>query len=317
MSLSTGDIFEGVYQLEERVSSGEYGQPSRWLADDITSYRRSEVLIDTIPADYVAELHWKSDIPGIKAAGQSEDSHCRYIVWQKEQAPPSMVKCELTDLNSTARKHLADLIDAIPVAANEALLASTFPECWQSDAHGVMIFYQKTVAAELAQLLTHQVKEDWKQTLFATPRIESQNAVHADPARPSALFWPVILSIIGLVLAAGVYSLRSQPGANTVDSQSTNRLKVFTDAFERGIVYVDKAAYQEAVQSFETAVREAPASEVIDARLDSLARIYTAYAQAECARYQSTGSTQLYFIPNQYYHYAAILSRRPTIDTCD
>ena len=87
MSLNTGDIFEGTYQLEERIVVGGNGAFSRWRADDITSYRRSEVVIDIYPTDEVADLHGKANLPGVRAAGYSSECHGRYVVWEKEQVP--------------------------------------------------------------------------------------------------------------------------------------------------------------------------------------------------------------------------------------
>ncbi len=317
MSLNTGDIFEGIYQLEEKVFVGARGQSSRWLADDITAYRRSEVVIDTIPADYVADLHWKADRLGMKEAGQSADCKCRYIVWEKDKAPPPIEKFEVPKLNDKTRTHLAGLIDALPVAPYETLLAHEMPEYWHYGGDGIMIFYRKATAQVPPEQLEREVKDQWKRALLATdlPDPVPVEAAQYESTRLSSPFWPIVLSAIGILLAVGVYSLRSQPNTN-LESTPASRLMAFTDAFERGIAYEQKAAYPEAIQSFETAVREAPASEMIDARLDSLARAYTAYAQAECARYQSTGSKQLYFIPDQYYHYATILSRSQTMTTC-
>ncbi len=317
MSLNTGDIFEGIYQLEEKVFVGEHGQSSRWLADEITAYRRSEVVIDTIPADYVSDLHWKADRLGMKQAGQSADCKCRYIVWEKDKAPPPIEKYEVPYLNDRTRTHLAAIIDALPVAPHETLLAHEMPEYWHYGADGILIFYRKATAKVPVDQLVREVKDHWKRALLVTATPDA-GAVDADEkkfSKPSPLYWPIFLSVIGVVLAVGVYSLRSKPNSKP-ESTSAIRLMAFTDAFESGVAYERKSAYQEAVRSFETAVHEAPASEMIDARLDSLARAYISYAQSECTRYQSTGSKQLYFIPNQYYHYAAILSRTHTIETC-
>lgn len=317
MSLNTGDILEGIYQLEEKVLVGGPGQSSRWLADDITAYHRSEVVIDTIPADYVTDLHWQADRLSVKLIGQSSDCKCRYIVWEKNQAPPPIEKYDLPYLNDRTRTQLAAIIDALPVAAHETLLPQDMPEYWHYGTDKILVFYRKATAQVPAAQLVREVKDHWKRDLMAPKSADpvlGEILKKATP-KPSSYFWPLALSAIGVLLAVGVYSLRSQPHTN-LESTSASRLMAFTDAFERGIAYEQKAAYPEAIRSFETAVREAPASEMIDARLDSLAQAYTAYAQAECARYQSTGSKQLYFIPDQYYHYATILSRSQTLTTC-
>jgi hypothetical protein len=315
MSLNTGDIFEGIYQLEEKVLVGGSGQSSRWLADDITAYHRSEVFIDTIPADYVTDLHWQADRLSVKRIGQSAEGKCRYIVWEKDQAPPPIEKYNLPYLNDRTRKHLAGIIEALPVASHETLLAQEMPEYWHYGTDKILVFFRKATAQVPAAQLVREVKDLWKRDLMAPKPADSVpgESFKKETPKPSSYFWPIALSAIGVLLAVGVYSLRSQPN---LESTSASRLMAFTDALERGIAYEQKAAYPDAIQSFETAVREAPASEMIDARLDSLARAYTAYAQAECARYQSTGSKQLYFIPDQYYHYASILSRSQTLTTC-
>jgi hypothetical protein len=315
MSLSTGDIFEGIYQLEEEVFAGKHGQASRWLADDITAYHKSEVLIDTIPADDAAGLHWKADRLDIKI-GQSTHCRCRYIVWPKDKTPPVPEKYETLSLNDRIKTRLAGLIDAISLDEHEVLSAGVLPEYWHYGTDGIIIFYQKETARVGTDQSVQEVKEHWKQALLSpkSPDPISED-LKQDSSKPSSMYWPISLSIIGVLLAVGVYSLRSKQNS-ALESTSATRFMAFTDAFERGMAFEKKAAYLEAVDSFEKAVREAPASETIDARLDSLARAYTSYAQDECARYQSTGSTQLYFIPNQYYHYAAILARNPTTKTC-
>ncbi len=317
MLLNTGDIFEGIYQLEEKVFVGGPGQSSRWLADDITAYHRSEVVIDTIPTDYVTDLHWQADRLSMKLIGQSADCKCRYIVWEKDKAPPPIEKYEIPHLNDRTRTHLAAIIDALPVAAHETLLAQEMPEYWHYGTDKILVFYRKATAQVPAAQLVREVKEHWKRDLVAPKSADPVlgGRLEKESPKPSSFYWPIVLSAIGGLLAVGVYSLRSQSNTK-LESTSATRLMAFTDAFERGIAYEQKAAYPEAIQSFETAVREAPASEMIDARLDSLARAYMAYAQAECARYQSAGSKQLYFIPDQYYHYATILSRSQTMTTC-
>ncbi|MPR36373.1 hypothetical protein [Salmonirosea aquatica] len=317
MSLNTGDIIEGIYQLEEKVFVGEQGQCSRWLADDITSYRRSEVLIDTIPADYVADLHWKADKLNVRLAGQSADCDCRYIVWDQNPTPTPIVRYEPSHLSNPIRKRLASLIDSLPVGVHETLVAQDFPEYWHDGTNGILIFYRKVVATLPSSQTVREIKEHWKQALFARSMAEPIPEIPPEKAMPSPSNWPIFLSVIGVLLALSVYSLRSQMGPDPVASQSASQLTAFRRAFEQGIVYEKKGAYPEAVESFETAVREAPASETIDARLDSLAQAYATYAQAECTRYHGAGSEQLYFIPNQYYHYAAILSRNHTIHTCE
>lgn len=319
MSLNTGDIFEGAYQLEERVSGGGNGQFVRWLADDITSYRRSEVVIDIYPADHVADLHAKANLPGVRMAGHSTDCPCRYVVWEKNQVPPVLPTYGLPSLNDMTRVSVAGLIDALPVSAHETLPAQSIPEYWHYGSDVFLIFYRKVPAADFSDSSAIAMKEQWKQALVDTKLSESIHKVSPEPpppAGPSSRYWPVVLSLIGVLLAVGVYALRTLPQPDTEQARTNSRLIAFNQAIERGMAYEKKAAYPEAVQSFETALREAPVSEAIDARLDSLAGAYTTYAQAECTRYHTTGSPQLYFIPNQYYHYAAILTRSQTIETC-
>lgn len=312
MLLSTGDIFEGTYQVEERVSVGGNGPFVRWLADDITSYRRSEVVIDIYPANEVADLHGKSNLPGMRAAGYSVEWQCRYVVWQKEQVPASLPANGLPPLTDATRATVAGLIDTLSVVPHETLLAQPLPEYWHYGADTLLIFYCKVPTTDSPDSMADAVKEQWKQAIFGAVPGKSFRS-DSLTSRPSR-YWPMVLSLIGVLLAAGVYALRTQPDPE--QARSASRLMAFNQAFERGMMYEKKAAYPEAVQSFENALREAPVSEAIDARLDSLARAYTAYAHAECTRYRTSGSPQLYFIPDQYYQYAAILSRSHTIKTC-
>lgn len=314
MSLNTGDIFEGTYQLEERVSVGGNGSFVRWLADDITSYRRSEVVIDIHPVDEMGDVYVKADRPGVRMAGYSSDFPGQYVVWDKALVPPVLPTYGLPSLNEPIRTRLGELIESIPVATHEILLSQPSPEYWHYGSDVFLIFYRKVPATPSPDSSAQAVKEHWKQALSRT-QLSKPLDIDAPTPRTSR-YWPVVLSLIGVLLAVGVYALRTQPQPDPEQARAASRLFAFRQAFERGMVYEKKAAYPEAVQSFETALREAPISEEIDARLDSLARAYTAYAQAECARYRSTGSLQLYFIPNQYYHYAAILTRSYTIETC-
>ena len=318
MLLNTGDIFESTYQLEEKVVIGGSGLFSRWRADDITSYRRSEVVIDIYPADEVPDLHAKATTSGIRASGHSPECQGRYVVWDKDQVPSSLPAYGLPPLNSVTQASIALLIDALPVAVQETLPARSLPEYWHYGPDICVIFYRKVPATDSPDSSAYAIKEQWKRVLFAVEAIEplSENppSIQAQPTFTS--FWPVLLSGIGVLLAVGVYALRTQPQPDPEQTRTNSRLIAFNQAFERGMAYEKKAAHPEAVQSFKTALREAPVSEAIDARLDSLARAYTAYAQAECTRYQSAASPHLYFIPNQYYQYAAILSRSHTIATC-
>lgn len=318
MSLNTGDIFEGTYQLEERLFIGGNGLFSRWRADDITSYRRSEVVIDIYPADEVSDLHVKANSLGIRTAGHSLECQGRYVVWEKDRVPPSLPAYGLPPLSNVTRASLAALIDALPVAEEETLLAQFLPEYWHYESDVFLIFYRKVPATDMSDLLASIVKELWKRVLFGGEVIEplSKKPPITSSQPTFTSFWPVVLSLIGVLLAVGVYALRTQPQPDPEQARTNSRLIIFNQALERGMAYEKKAAYPEAVQSFEMALREAPVSEAIDARLDSLVRAYTAYAQAECARYHTAKSPQLYFIPNQYYQYAAILSRSHTIEIC-
>lgn len=318
MSLNTGDIFEGTYQLEKRVAVDRNGQFVRWLADDITSYRRNEVVIDIGPADAVANLHAKANWPGVRIAGHSSECPCRYVVWERSQVPPVLPAFGLPALSDVTRMNVEGLIDAVPVAAHETLPAQSLPEYWHYGPDLCVIFYSKVPATDSPDSSAYAMKEQWKRVLYnvetTLPLAENSQITRSKPTFTS--FWPMVLSLIGVLLAVGVYALRTLPQPDPEQARTISRLIAFNQALERGMAYEKKAAYPEAVQSFETALREAPVSEAIDARLDSLARAYTAYAQAECARYQSTQSPQLYFIPNQYYQYAAILSRSHTLEIC-
>ena len=104
MSLRVGDIFEGVYQLEEGVQVVGEGRATRWRADDITAYRRAEVLIDTFPRDYDPQLCWYGKIEGLRKIGQSAEANCRYFVWELEKAQ-RLLPAETTGFNEREGKN--------------------------------------------------------------------------------------------------------------------------------------------------------------------------------------------------------------------
>ena len=315
MSLSAGDIFEGAYQLEERLEKQGDDQVTRWRADDVTAYRKSEVVIDLLPYAYDASLHWQGKVPGLKKIGQSVEANCRYLVWEPGKVP-AIARLDWQELSEQERKVLGQMLDALPVAAHETILPEDLPELWRAGTDGHLLFYRKHDLSELRQTASFQQKQDvrelWKKglsapaTAFAQPP-EAPAEVPPPPPVATSTKWSVLTVGIGLVLAFFIYQrLPSKPSPG---------LTRFNSTLEKGMAEANKGAYESAVAHFEAAAAAPPAEE-IDARLDSLAKNYHALARRECDRYQAAESTNLYFIADQYFHYAAILSRQPSHEKC-
>lgn len=312
MSLSVGDIFEGVYQLEERVQEGDEGRTTRWRADDITAYRRAEVLIDTLLRAYDPQLYWYGKIEGLRKIGQSKEVDCRYFVWELDKAQ-SLIPLNATELNEGEKKKLDELIDALPIAAHETILVDDLPEVWRTETGEILVFHRKC-EGEIATFKQKQkVREQWKKNLQQAPGdltdpmpITTEDHV-IEPAPSTSTKWSLLTIGIGVILVLVVYqAIPPKPSASLIS---------FQRSLDRGIAEAKKGSYEAALEYFETAAA-APEDDETDARLDSLAIRYRERARRECARYQAAGSENLYFIPNQYYHYAAVLSRQPIPEIC-
>ena len=312
MSLSVGDIFEGVYQLEEQIQVGDAAQFTRWRADDITAYRRAEVLIDTHPHDYDPQLYWYGKIQGLRKIGQSTESSCRYFVWELANAQ-SLLLVDTAKINEKERQKIDELIDALPVAAHETILANDRAEVWRTGSNEWVVFYHKYEGEITTFKHKQKVREQWKKNLYYPPEdltdplpiTTVETVPESVPATSTK--WSLLTIGLGIILVLVVYqAIPPKPSAS---------LASFQRSLDRGIAEERKGAYASALEHFEAAAA-APEDSETDARLDSLAIRYRERAQRECTRYKAAGSANLYFIPNQYYHYAAVLSRQSTPEIC-
>ncbi len=312
MSLSVGDIFEGVYQLEERVREGDGAHSTRWRADDVTAYRRVEVLIDTLPRDYDPQLYWYGKVEGLRKIGQSaENSYC-YVVWELDRAQ-SLLPVKAAKLNEREKQRLDEQIDALPVAAHETISPDDLPEVWWTETGEFLIFYHKYEGEITTFKQKQKVRERWKRNLHQSPEdltdplpAPTQETDEA-PVNPTSTKWSLLTIGLGIILILVVYqAIPPKPSAS---------LTSFQISLDRGIAEAKKGSYESALEHFEAAAA-APEDDETDARLDSLAGRYRERARRECDRYRAAGSTNLYFIPNQYFKYAAVLSRRSTPEIC-
>ncbi|WP_373512429.1 hypothetical protein [Persicitalea sp.] len=318
MSLSVGDIFEGVYQLEERLLRDDNARNDRWRADDITAYRRAEVLIDTFDYPYDPQLYWYGKTEGLRKIGQSAEVDCRYFVWELNNSE-FLTPIDTTNFQETDRQRIAELIDALPVAAHESILAEELPEFWRTESGELIVFYRKHEGIALTFQQKQEVKESWKKKFPAVhqmptdedltdPLTTPQDVTPVKTANASSTHWSLLALSVGIVSLLMVYQALPPKTSPVVTS--------FQHSLDQGIAEEKKGSYDSAIKHFQAAA-DAPEDNVTDARLDSLSRSYQALARQECARYRSAGSSELYFIPNQYFQYAAILARRDTPEICE
>jgi len=312
MSLSVGDIFEGVYQLEERLQEGHEGRSTRWRADDVTAYRRAEVLIDTLPYAHDPQLNWYGKVDGLRKIGQSVEADCRYFVWELDKAQ-SLIPAKAAELNEREKQRLDELIDALPVAAHETISANDQPEVWRTDDGEMLVLYRKYEGEIITFKQKQKVLEQWKGNLYqSAPGITEPLPIGKvestpDSAPSTSTKWSLLTIGIGIILALVVYQ--------AIPSKPSTSLTSFQRSFDSGIAEAKKGSYEAALEHFRAAT-SSPEDDETDARLDSLATRYREQARRECSRYKAAGSANLYFIPNQYYHYAAVLSRQPTPEIC-
>ncbi|WP_159477880.1 hypothetical protein [Dyadobacter sp. 3J3] len=93
-------------------------------------------------------------------------------------------------------------------------------------------------------------------------------------------------------------------GGNRKYLSSANRVKL-DKILEKGILAVENERYESAEELFIKAASLGKG----DARLDSLAKVYTNIAKDKCTLFQR--DSQLKYIPNYYYKYAAALTNKP------
>ncbi len=312
MSLVAGDIFEGMYQLEESVDMDDKWPITRWRADNISAYRRAEVLIDILSDKYDPQLHWCGNIEGLCKVGQSTVANCRYFVWDLNRAQ-LLVPVEVTALNAAEQHKYNELIDVIPIAAHENIKASEPPEVWRANSGEFLIMYRKHEDDSHSFQHNQQVRELWKKRDsdsaedVTDPLPEPAVTPPANPAGSNGTPWLLLIIGLGILSVIGLYqTIPPKPSAGFIS---------FQRSLESGIAEEKKGAYESALEHFKAAAA-APQDIEMDARLDSLATLYRMRARQECAKFKDSGSADLYFIPNQYFNYAAVLSRNPNPEIC-
>ncbi|GHB81105.1 hypothetical protein [Persicitalea jodogahamensis] len=312
MSLVVGDIFEGVYQLEERVSQQDDGLTSRWWADDITAYRRAEVRIDIYPNKYDTQLHWFGDIDGLIKIGQSPQCNCLYFVWKPNDAQ-SLNPVKVTMLSQEERGRFNDLIDALPIAAHETIYEAEHPQIWRSTSGALLIFFRKHENDLTTPYQTQNIRELWKNQKPFPQEDPTDQLPHSSPDLPSEVAnskgtkWFMLVIGLGILSVLGLYQ--------TIPPKPSSGLISFQRSLANGIAQERKGAYDSALEHFKAAA-SVPEDLQADAQLDSLATIYLMRARNDCAKFKDAGSPDLYFIPNQYFNYAAVLSRQPSPEIC-
>lgn len=322
MELSAGDFFEGTYQLREALTVQEHR--ARWIAYDYSGSEKMPVVIEMLSYPYDEKLTWAGRVEGLKKVGQSRGIPCRYFVWEEGKAA-GVSPVALDDIKQNEKEAFIRIIDGLPVSSNESILSLESPEYWRTDRGEGFIFYRKQPTQQVDPKDNKRIFEFWKQVL--TPaRLPVEVAVKAPVLPPAGK--PVSsrimtrvnavkasLIVIGVTLAIIAYYLK--PPLEGMDSSPGNAtLATFNKAMEEGIVHAQKGNYEQAVEYF-TAAANTPESDVSNARMDSLSKVYEAMALAECERYKATQNPELYFIPNQYFHYACLLDGTTPQKKCD
>ncbi|GLU55328.1 hypothetical protein [Dyadobacter frigoris] len=123
----------------------------------------------------------------------------------------------------------------------------------------------------------------------------------------------ILLISLSLILLASfvVKKVIDRPNTGSVESKDTdghfltsaNRAKL-NEILKKGILAVENERYETAEELFIKASTLGKG----DPRLDSLSRIYTNIGNDKCALFRS--DTELKYIPNYYYKYAAALTNK-------
>lgn len=319
MSLQEGDFFEGVYQLKKEVGNGAVNEGLRWAADDFGGSQRSQVIIDILPIGYDAKLHWETEINGLLKAGQSVGNDSRYFVWEKGEEK-TLFKLSAGEASEQEKEKFVKIIAELDIAPDEAIISTDIPEFWHTEDQQVLLFYRKQVSQHANPRQNAEVLHFWKKIIspdYISPPKPTPPPSLASPEilkNPQEIKtflatagWRGTLIVIGLLLATAAYLLKPDTD-KTGDSAYLNS---FNQALNKGIAYEKRGEYEQAVEAFKS-VTQLPASDVAQQRLDSLGYAYESYAFMECQKYKSTDSTNLFFIPDQYFHYASILTATPT-----
>ncbi|GAB2780756.1 hypothetical protein GCM10027275_25400 [Rhabdobacter roseus] len=321
MSLQVGDFFEGSYQLQEELVPGR-----RWLSLDWTLDQPAPVVIELIPAHYDENLHWHpAQVPGLRRLGQSRALGARYLVWEADQSRES-TPLLLEQLTPDEKRAIFQLIDTLPVAAGEAILSVNTPEYWRLGPDRLLLFYRKQLSVRANAAENEEIKRFWKETLPGdkpvalpeVPQVEdapevqsaettaTTTAAETSPASPK--YYAYFVLAIGTLLAIAVwYTKESQGAPDPIHVPVSPSLAAFDQALNRGIAEEKRGEFQRAMEYFRMVARM-PYSPEIRVKVDSLAQVYEARAQADCERFRESNSPNLYHIPDQYYQYAALLA---------
>ena len=217
------------------------------------------------------------------------------------------------------------MIDSLDLGPDEMVLPNDTPEYWRSDSQEVLFFYRKQVSPFTNQKQNAEVIHFWKKILaphYIPPRPEPAAPVREQkvattaplPVPTNVLVWRLGLIAIGAILAVSVYFINTAYPSD--GSSEMFNLTTFNRAIELGISHERKGNYDQAMQAFEKAA-SLPESDLTQERLDSLGYAYEAFAITECDKYKSLDSKNLYFIADQYFHYASILTGKTPSRKCE
>lgn len=312
MTLTAGDFFAGTYQLREPLPGSESKDSAvvRWRADDYSANRQEEVVLDVMSQDYDEALNWLIEVPGLRKVGQTASPAARFFAWEPGKVQP-LSQFDYHQASAAERQDLAELIEQLHVAAHETIDANDMPEFWRTRQNDWVVFYRKHHGQATSHKEKQAIRKLWIENLsrpaITIEPIQVAEELEDIPKPKENPRWPLLLIGASIILFGLLYMLSPV-------SSSSSRV-AFDRAIERGVIHAKKGEYEVAVEAFKVAA-SAPQSDELDLRLDSLARGYEALARRECERYQSTESTNLYFIPNQYFQYTAILNRWPEPEVC-
>jgi hypothetical protein len=320
MILQVGDFFEGVYQLSKKMPAEAGIHTARWLADDFSGNQKKQVIIDIYANTYDPKLDWKGNVGGLLKIGQSVSNDLRYFVWSKGQAKALSV-LTIGELTDEEREAFIRMIENLSLAPDEMVLPNDTPEYWRSDSGELLLFYRKQVSPYANPKQNAEITHFWKKILapyYVPPRPEpvvvADQKAAALPSPANPLAWRLGLVAIGAVLAISVYFIKTAYPSD--GASETSNLITFNRAIETGMNHEKKGNYDLAVQAFEKAA-QLPVSNITQERLDSLGYAYESFAFMECDKYKSLDSSNLYFIADQYFHYASILTGKTPARKCE
>jgi hypothetical protein len=321
MMLQKGDFFEGVYQLREELASGDRQQAARWLADDFSGSQKKLVVIDLFPYDPDPRLHWETDSKGLSRIGQSAAYAVRYFVWEKGEER-ILTPLSHDKVSEQEKRKFVHMIENMDLAPDEMILLNDIPEYWRTSREEILFFYRKQTSPFADEKQNAEIRHFWKKSLvpdYTPPRPEPASMPvrkviekESHLAVPDTV-WKLCLIAIGILLAVGVYALKASRSTRGSD---TSHLIAFNQALQAGVDQERQGNYEQALLLFDKAA-SFPLSDQTQNSLDSLAHVYETYAQKECEKYRALGSSNLFFIADQYFHYASVLTGEKNARKCE